>query len=167
MDLNPEKENSNKAYRAKKAEINWDKKTPKSPKFNDIYYSPKNGLAESQYVFLENNNLEERWQSLEKNKHFTIAETGFGTGLNFLAASQLWEGVLNNSLNNQHLQFISFEKYPVSTHDLKKAHSDFPELELLSEQLINIYPKIISGTHRLHLSNNIHLTLVFYCHCYF
>ena len=50
--------------------------------FDDLYFSADDGYAEARHVFLAGNDLPQR---LATASHFTIAETGFGTGLNFLA----------------------------------------------------------------------------------
>src|SRR5690606_41217229 len=72
--------------------IDWDLNHPSSQKFGDVYYDRASGLAESRYVFLDQNHLPERFARLaaEGRSHFTIAETGFGTGLNFLMSWSLW-----------------------------------------------------------------------------
>ena len=62
--------------------------TPYAPAFDDCYFSRLDGLAESRYVFLQGNNLPQRWQQQQR---FVIAETGFGTGLSFLATWQAWQ----------------------------------------------------------------------------
>ena len=68
----------------KPAELSWDDAgNPYSEDYQDIYYSNTNALAESSYIFLEANNLTERWDKLNGND-FVIAECGFGGGLNFL-----------------------------------------------------------------------------------
>ena len=72
------------------AKIRWDAGVPVSTAFDDPYYSRENGLAESRHVFLQGNRLSERFAGA---KAFTIAELGFGTGLNFLAALDLWRGL--------------------------------------------------------------------------
>ena len=59
---------------------------PWAPQFQDIYHSVDGGLAQARHVFLGGNALPERWQGREA---FTILETGFGLGLNFLAAWDL------------------------------------------------------------------------------
>ena len=70
---------------------------PISLDFGDVYYSLVDGLAESRYVFIEQNHLPERftklWSNDEQNNTFTIAELGFGTGLNFLATWQVWHTI--------------------------------------------------------------------------
>ncbi|HDL1719459.1 TPA: bifunctional tRNA (5-methylaminomethyl-2-thiouridine)(34)-methyltransferase MnmD/FAD-dependent 5-carboxymethylaminomethyl-2-thiouridine(34) oxidoreductase MnmC, partial [Mannheimia haemolytica] len=67
-----------------------DADTPVSEQFDDIYFSTQDGLAESYYVFQEGNQLWEKWQSHPKEA-FVIAETGFGTGLNFLAVADKFQ----------------------------------------------------------------------------
>lgn len=61
---------------------------PRSEIFDDIYFSPADGLAETDHVFIKGNNLPENWQGKSR---FTIVETGFGTGLNILSAWKLFE----------------------------------------------------------------------------
>ena len=53
--------------------------------FDDLYFSADNGLEESQHVFIDGNHIADR---ISNAAHFTIAETGFGTGLNFLAGDE-------------------------------------------------------------------------------
>ena len=64
---------------------NLGKITPISEQFDDIYFAKAGGFDESNHVFLESNDLPERFANLHDNEHFVIMETGFGTGLNFLA----------------------------------------------------------------------------------
>ena len=88
----------------------------RSTQFDDIYFSPENGLAETKFVFLDGNDLPARWQ--EGGSLFTIAETGFGTGLNFLAAWDLFERTTGP---DQKLHFISIEKYPLDKTQIREA----------------------------------------------
>ncbi|WP_153446636.1 bifunctional tRNA (5-methylaminomethyl-2-thiouridine)(34)-methyltransferase MnmD/FAD-dependent 5-carboxymethylaminomethyl-2-thiouridine(34) oxidoreductase MnmC [Vibrio algicola] len=137
------------------AKLDWNESgTPISHQFDDIYFSNANGLEESRYVFIKQNHLPERWQHFPQPR-FTIAETGFGTGLNFLAVWQQFE-----SFRSQHpqaclkqLHFISFEKFPVSLDDLKKAHAAWPELADYAQQLQAIYPVAIPECQRLVLAD--------------
>ncbi|MES2501100.1 MAG: tRNA (5-methylaminomethyl-2-thiouridine)(34)-methyltransferase MnmD [Pseudomonadota bacterium] len=108
---------------------------PYSTIFNDVYYSSDNGLLETDYVFLQGNHLKQRWQMLSSNS-FTIIETGFGTGLNFLCAAQLW---LQIAPQNALLHFISTEKYPLSLQDMTAALQAWPELNHLSQPLLAQY----------------------------
>ena len=67
------------------ANISFKNSKPYSKQFDDIYYSYGDGVEESNFVFFDNNDLPNKWNSWNKS-HFVIGETGFGTGLNFLLA---------------------------------------------------------------------------------
>ena len=109
-------------------DITWrDGNVPFSPHFGDVYFSPKDGLAEARYVFLDGNNLPSAWQTRD---NFTIGETGFGTGLNFLAAWQCWA---QDSKRSKRLHFVTAEKYPLSRDDMIRAHQSWPELSDFSQ----------------------------------
>lgn len=144
------------------ARINWlADNTPQSSNYEDIYFLPQQGLQESRYVFLEQNRLAERWQQLDPTKPgtFTIAETGFGTGLNFLASCQQW---MSSAPVNHRLHFISVEKHPLQREDLIKALSNWPELETFRLQLIKQYPILVPGHHVLNFNHGritLHLLL--------
>ena len=64
--------------------------TPVADHFGDVYFSNDSGINETQYVFMGGNSIVERWQA-HSNPSFVIAETGFGTGLNFLVAMQAFK----------------------------------------------------------------------------
>ncbi|MCP6588079.1 bifunctional tRNA (5-methylaminomethyl-2-thiouridine)(34)-methyltransferase MnmD/FAD-dependent 5-carboxymethylaminomethyl-2-thiouridine(34) oxidoreductase MnmC, partial [Klebsiella pneumoniae] len=61
--------------------------TPVSRDFDDVYFSNDNGLEETRYVFLGGNRLDARFPA-HPHPLFVVAESGFGTGLNFLT---LWQ----------------------------------------------------------------------------
>ncbi|MCG8316706.1 MAG: bifunctional tRNA (5-methylaminomethyl-2-thiouridine)(34)-methyltransferase MnmD/FAD-dependent 5-carboxymethylaminomethyl-2-thiouridine(34) oxidoreductase MnmC [Pseudomonadales bacterium] len=144
------------------ATLNWkDDSTPVSDQFDDIYYSTENGLDETQYVFLHHNQLMERWRQLKDtaNSVFTIAETGFGTGLNFLTVCAAWQ---QQPLCNARLHFISVEKFPLTQQDLQKALTAWPSLQSYANQLISHYPVLVKGYHRIEFpALRISLTLIF------
>lgn len=139
-------------------EITWrDGDVPFSPHFGDVYYNPKDGLSETRYVFVEGNNLPSAWQGKE---NFSIGETGFGTGLNFLAAWQCWT---QDSDRSGRLHFVSVEKYPLSREDMIRAHHNWPELRQLSAELCEIWPRetMLPGVHRFILGHGaVSLTLL-------
>lgn len=143
--------------------IHWNEKGQLlSTQFDDIYFSTDDGLAETQYVFLAQNQLEERFCALKAHDHFTIAETGFGTGLNFLAACQLWVRTQEKAPKSEaHLHFISVEKFPLDKTVIQRALGVWPELEVFLRPLLVAYPETPSGFHRIALPHNIHLTLIF------
>lgn len=133
--------------------------TPSSIQFDDPYFSLDNAAEESRYVFIQGNHLPERWCTQNQDlEHFTIAELGFGFGLNFITSCEIW--LKNNSPG--HLHYISLEKYPVKKNDLVKLHSKLELSPKLSQELINFYPISIIGSHRIHFDEfNITLTLIF------
>ena len=98
--------------------------TLRSGQFDDVYFSAADGLAETRHVFLEGNNLPAAWQGKDE---FVIAETGFGTGLNFLAVWKLFEEA---AAPDQKLHFLSVEKYPLPADQARDAISawDLPEM---------------------------------------
>ncbi|WP_334079048.1 bifunctional tRNA (5-methylaminomethyl-2-thiouridine)(34)-methyltransferase MnmD/FAD-dependent 5-carboxymethylaminomethyl-2-thiouridine(34) oxidoreductase MnmC [Microbulbifer sp. M83] len=140
------------------AEIAWrEDGQPLSRAFDDVYFSSASGLEESRYVFLQQNGLGERWREMPPSATFTIGETGFGTGLNFLAARALWE---ETAPADAHLHFISVEKYPLHPRDLSRALALWPQLATYADQLVEAYPPLLAtGVHRL-LFDLVSLTLV-------
>lgn len=61
--------------------------TPLAPDFGDVYHARAGALAQARQVFLAGNGLPERWAGQAR---FTILETGFGLGHNFLATWAAW-----------------------------------------------------------------------------
>ncbi len=129
----------------KHAQLEWHENQPYSSEFGDIYFSSDSGLDETQYVFLAHNQLKTRWENL-KEDHFTIAETGFGTGLNFLCTWKLWRETAPPCAR---LHFISTEKCPLNIDDLQKALSLWTSLSEFSDALINQYQLVSKAWHRL------------------
>ena len=119
---------------------------PFASDFADVYFSAVDGYAETQYVFLEGNQLPGRWRSLAE-KQFVIGETGFGSGLNFIAAWKLWEAT---APADAHLTFVSAEQFPLTREDLARASARWPELKPYYDQLLSHYPVLTAGFHLLH-----------------
>ncbi|WP_262695461.1 tRNA (5-methylaminomethyl-2-thiouridine)(34)-methyltransferase MnmD [Kordiimonas aquimaris] len=139
----------------KSNQLIWREGVPVSSKFDDPYYSLDGGLAESRYVFYQGAHIQELFRNSD---HVVIGETGFGTGLNFLATWQAW---LSDN-DKPRMTFISAEAYPLSVSDLKKAHSAFPELAEFSETLCAKWPPPSSGIHSISFENGtITLLLLF------
>ncbi|PAV26301.1 tRNA 5-methylaminomethyl-2-thiouridine biosynthesis bifunctional protein [Tamilnaduibacter salinus] len=144
--------------RIETAELDWRDGQPVSSQFGDVYFSRDDGLAETRYVFLKQNRLPERFRALSGG-HFVVAETGFGTGLNFLATWALW---CEHAPAEATLHFVSVERYPLSVDDLQRALSIWPELADLVGPLANQYPPAIHGLHRLVFNGGrVHLSLYF------
>ncbi|WP_192552169.1 bifunctional tRNA (5-methylaminomethyl-2-thiouridine)(34)-methyltransferase MnmD/FAD-dependent 5-carboxymethylaminomethyl-2-thiouridine(34) oxidoreductase MnmC [Pseudomonas sp. IzPS59] len=141
------------------AQLDWDDQgRPRSRVFDDVYFSDQSGLDETRYVFLEQNRLAERFAALPAGGRLVIGETGFGTGLNFLCAWQLFE---QHAVAGARLHFVSVEKYPLSPADLQRALALWPDLKPLSDQLLKHYVAIHQGFQRIVLDNGrVTLTLL-------
>lgn len=141
------------------AELSWsDDGQPFSTHFDDVYFSRESGLAETRHVFLQHNNLEQRWRDLVPGASFCIGETGFGTGLNFLCAWQLWDQL---APADAHLHFVSCEKYPLSRTDLQRALALWPELQPWADSLLTQYSDLAAGWQRFSLAEGrVTLTLL-------
>lgn len=137
--------------------IRWEDGVPVSEEFDDVYFSKENGLEESRYVFLQGNKLEERWKN--NNSNFTIIETGFGTGLNLLTSSLLWN---KHNKNSGLLHYISIEKHPLAKEVIYKSNSDRESFTTILQELIEEYDSKTSSAIEIKLkSQNILITLMF------
>src|ERR1043165_2544320 len=86
--------------------------TPISGVYGDVYHSADSGPGQARHVFLSGNDLPARWRHA---RVFTILETGFGFGLNFLATWRAW---LDDPARPERLHFVSIEKHPFDPHAL-------------------------------------------------
>lgn len=123
---------------------------PFSPEFDDIYFNTDGPIGQSEYVF--NSVFDEIWS---KKSEFNVLETGFGAGLNFLCAFKRFKN------SDKFLNFVSIEKMPIDRDDLTKIYANFSELADVSRELLDAYPPLIRGFHRLNLTPNVTLTLCF------
>ena len=72
------------SYCLQHAVIDWPSRSvPQARREGDIYWSFTGGLDEKQHVYVDGNELPERFDSLERSS-FQVFELGFGFGLNFL-----------------------------------------------------------------------------------
>ncbi|WP_392562963.1 tRNA (5-methylaminomethyl-2-thiouridine)(34)-methyltransferase MnmD [Orbus sturtevantii] len=122
----------------------YDSVTPLSTHFNDVYFNSDGAIAETRYVFIEGNKLNERFLAHTQST-FTIGETGFGSGLNFLIVWQQFCHFRQKNPNHplKRLQFISIEKYPLSADELQAIYSaviNEPDLLNLARQLEKQWP---------------------------
>ncbi|MCY4427730.1 MAG: bifunctional tRNA (5-methylaminomethyl-2-thiouridine)(34)-methyltransferase MnmD/FAD-dependent 5-carboxymethylaminomethyl-2-thiouridine(34) oxidoreductase MnmC [Halieaceae bacterium] len=125
------------------AKLVWSGNIPRSVDFDDIYFSRESGLEEARHVFLRGNHLPEAWLG---RSHFSICETGFGTGLNFLATWLAW---LDDPRRCTHLHYLAIEKFPLPAPDCGRAFGQWNCLSSLGEQLLAQYPHALPGRHRL------------------
>lgn len=122
------------------AEVVWrDGSVPVSARYADPYFSAADGLAEARHVFLAGNGLPGRFAP-----GFHVAELGFGTGLNALAAWAAWRAAGQAGA----LAFTSFEAAPMRAEDMRRALARWPELAPLAGPLCEAWA---DGARRIEL----------------
>lgn len=126
--------------------------------YGDVYHSPSGALGQAEHVFLRGNGLPERWRG---RPSFTVCETGFGLGLNFLA---LWKAWRDDPQRPATLHVVAMEGHPFSRDDLSlllARHAPEP-LAPLANRLAEQWPALLPGLHRLEFENGaVTLTLGF------
>ena len=116
-------------------EIDWsDESAPRAAAFDDVYFSRRGGLDESEAVFLAGCGLPEAWKNRDR---FALFELGFGTGLNVLAAWRAWKRV---RLPHAQLHISTLEAYPLAKADAARALAQFPEVADLAARLLERWP---------------------------
>ncbi|MDX3895999.1 FAD-dependent 5-carboxymethylaminomethyl-2-thiouridine(34) oxidoreductase MnmC [Pusillimonas sp.] len=131
--------------------------TPFSERHQDVYHARQGAMDQARHVFLRGNGLPERWRG---KASFTVCETGFGLGRNFLA---LWQAWRDDPQRCGRLHMLSFEAHPFSAADLAIASRGLPAgLHEAAGQLVQAWPVLLPGVHRLEFEGGrLTLTLVF------
>lgn len=130
--------------------------TPFSPAYGDVYHSADSGPGQAKHVFLGGNGLPARWAGA---RIFTVLETGFGLGLNFLATWWAWRA---DAARPERLHFVSVEKHPFLREGLAALHARYPEFAPLAAALQAAWPLPLPGLHRMHFeAGRVTLTLAF------
>ena len=118
---------------------------PRSGRFGDVYFSAEDGLAESRTVFLQGCGLPDAWAG---QRRFTVAELGFGTGLNIVALLDLWSRTRDEGAR---LHVFSVEGFPLRRDDAARALARWPEVATIADRLIERWPAPTPGFHRVDL----------------
>lgn len=129
-----------------------------SAAYGDVYHSRTDALGQVEQVFLHGNDLPRRWQGRDR---FTVCETGFGLGLNFLA---LWRAWRADPRRAARLHVMSIEGHPLEREALRTAWDrHLPQaLRASADALIAQWPELLPGLHRLEFENGaVTLTLAF------
>ncbi len=130
--------------------------TPYSAVFDDVYHSNEGGLAQARHVFLGGNGLPQRWRG---HARFTILETGFGLGVNFLATWRAWKADPHRPAK---LHYVAIEKHPFRAMDLAQVHARLGGFDAESGELLHAWPMLVAGMHRVELDGGrVVLTLAF------
>ncbi|MES2509847.1 MAG: FAD-dependent 5-carboxymethylaminomethyl-2-thiouridine(34) oxidoreductase MnmC [Pseudomonadota bacterium] len=116
---------------------------PFSPRFGDRYRSELGGLEQARDVFFAGCGLPAAWQHQPR---WTILETGFGLGLNFLATWQAWKA---DPHRPSMLHFVSTEAFPASADDVLRSARAHPDLVALATELHAQLWGLLPGFHRL------------------
>lgn len=119
--------------------------SPRSGRFGDVYFSKDDGLAETRAVFLAGCGLPEAWADRPR---FTVAELGFGTGLNIIALLDLWR---RHRPEDGRLNVFSVEGFPLTAEEAVRALAAWPELADVAAFLIQAWPDGSPGFHRIEL----------------
>lgn len=142
-----------RAPRVEPARIEFhDERTPYSPRFEDVYFSPASGSDESRYVYLEGSGFSERIRKPPGDTQgwlpdpIAVGEIGFGVGLNFLLTLQEFASIAPPGAK---LHYFSFEKHPVVREDLARLYRAYPEYSKESAELLRQYPVLTPGIHLL------------------
>jgi tRNA 5-methylaminomethyl-2-thiouridine biosynthesis bifunctional protein len=117
--------------------------SPFSPRFGDRYRSELGGLEQAREVFLKGCGLPEAWGG---QPQWTVLETGFGLGLNFLVTWAAWKA---DPHRPRLLHFVSTEAFPASAEDVLRSAQTHPELIPFAEQLQAQLWGLLPGFHRL------------------
>ena len=148
-------------YRLASAPFSYRDGVLRSDDLDDLYCSGDEGLGEARHVFLDGNDLPGR---ITAASQFTIAETGFGTGLNFLAVMALLESNAPKQRQPRcQIDYISFESRALPVAVMAQSHQAFPDLARHSDDLIAALPPQWPGLHRrdfLHGRLRLHLIYV-------
>jgi len=135
--------------------------TPTSTHFGDIYRSAgKSGLEQARQVFLRGCGLlpdgdkAALWASAPR---WSVLETGFGLGLNFLATWQAWR---QDERRPALLFYSAVDALIPSVLDLLRSAAPFAELRPLAAELARQWHGLLPGVHRLCFDNErVRLTL--------
>ncbi len=117
----------------------------RADRYNDVYFSHEDGLAETRHVFFSGNNLYAR---MAQTSYLCIAETGFGSGLNLLALMAEM-----TQFPDLQIDFLSVEAHPLEEAEMLFVHEQFPELALHAAALRATLPPRWPGQHVVTLLN--------------
>ncbi|ANN76740.1 FAD-dependent 5-carboxymethylaminomethyl-2-thiouridine(34) oxidoreductase MnmC [Bordetella flabilis] len=132
---------------------------PYSLEYDDVYHPVAGAFAQAHYVFLDGNGLPGRWRGRHQ---YTVCETGFGLGVNFLT---LWRAWREDARRPARLHVVSFEAHPLPVDHLSAMLDRIaPDAAArdLAGQLAARWPPLLPGIHRLEFeAGRVTLTLAF------
>jgi tRNA 5-methylaminomethyl-2-thiouridine biosynthesis bifunctional protein len=121
--------------------------TPHNRRFNDRYRGDgdhgRGGILQARHVFLGGCGLPDAWRAVPR---WTLLETGFGLGLNFLATWQAWRA---DPQAPRVLHYVAIDAWPPTADDLQRGVAPYPELAPLAHELAGRWAGLLPGFHRL------------------
>lgn len=139
------------------ARLRWgERDAPVALDYDDVYFSRQSGRCETRHVFIDGNRLGERLGRWDAQRPFVIGETGFGSGLNMLAAAEFF---LETAPAPARLHLVSTECHPFTREDLARALARQTDLAALREALLQQWPAPFGGVHRIFLHPRVTLDL--------
>ena len=111
--------------------------------YEDIYFSSENGYAETMEVYVQPTELPER---MARGGTLSIAELGFGTGLNFCASLAQFRQL---APANSRLYYFATEHAPLLAKDIGQILAIYPQIKNEVNDLILNLPPRWPGRHRI------------------
>jgi tRNA 5-methylaminomethyl-2-thiouridine biosynthesis bifunctional protein len=112
------------------------------------------GIRQARHVFLDGCDLPAAWRGAPA---WTVLETCFGLGLNFLATWHAWRADADAP---GCLHYVAAEAWPPSADELRRSAAPHPELWPLVAELADRWSGLLPGFHRLALDGGrVQLTL--------
>ncbi len=108
-----------------------------NPYYNDCFFSTEGGLEESLWVFVEGNRIDR----FSPTDDIYAGETGFGTGLNFLALCDYIGRTIRGYSGI--LDYFSCEKYPLTPEQVEKLLDPlFCEKKAILSEYMDVYKDV-------------------------
>ena len=127
---------------------------PHSRRFSDIYHTA-DASAAARAVFLDGNRLAGRFA--DARGCFVIGELGFGLGVNFLAAVELWR---TQAPASARLHYVAVEGFPPDCGQIASAQAALGCDRAATDWLCRLLPERWPGWHHVDCGDGISLTLI-------
>lgn len=128
--------------------------------YDSVHHGGLDPWLRAQRVFLQGGALASRWAGL---RDFTVLESGFGAGVNFLA---LWRAWRADPARPARLHVVALEAHPYTQADMRTlmAGACGAGEPALAQALAAAWPPMLPGLHRLDFEQGaVSLTLAFGC----
>lgn len=129
-----------------------------SARFNETYHARTGALVRATRIFLAGTHTPERWRGTSR---FTVADLGFGVGINFLT---LWDAWRRDPQRPRALHVVAFEGYPLDVDHMRRALTALVPQGMMGSvhAMLAQWPARLPGVHRLEFEGgSVTLTLAF------